>query len=203
MLNDMITMKFINHLLVIVGMFYSLIAYAHDADKAYFKILEEDDNTVVFAEFPWSIRKVLDNVKNKTNNESLQDKLVNYLKDNLILENKKGEVMPFFKIELVKNKNEDHHSMVNYKVYFIGNNLHRVTNTVMCDFFKKQLNFNSLPNETVVHVTSSKEPSFVVKLVNPYYDNVTYYVISFLGLVGTVILLVFYKKDEFRLVKSK
>ena len=52
--------KYINHLLVVVSVFYSFIGYAHDTDKAYFKIQEEGNNTIVFAEFPWSIRRVID-----------------------------------------------------------------------------------------------------------------------------------------------
>jgi len=57
--------KYINHLLVVVSVFYSFIEYAHDTDKAYFKIQEEGNNTIVFAEFPWSIRRVIDDIPTK------------------------------------------------------------------------------------------------------------------------------------------
>ena len=182
--------KFISHLLVIMSVFCFYVGYAHDTDKAYFKIEKDSDNVIVFAEFPWSIRKVLDNFKTDISLEKqdLQLKLTNYLKSNLILEDQYGNILPFVSNELIKKNNDGHHSMVNYKIIFEGNDLYKITNTVMCDYFKSQLNFHSLANQNKDFVTSNSVPTFIIKQENEEVVNVIVYYAIFSLLTLVVIL---------------
>jgi len=88
--------------------------------------------------------------------ENIQDKMFRYLKDNLVLENEDGNVLPFEKVEIIKNKREGgHHSTINYKIYFKGD-----------DFFKDQLNYHSLSPDENDKITSSKNPGFVLNSFN-------------------------------------
>ena len=128
-------LKVNSFILVIICMFYSFLGHAHDPDKAYFKIKETEGNIVVLAEFPWSIRKVIDNVKTTdvATSQDLQVKLHKYIAKHLVLEKKNGDLLPILNIEQLKIKKEEHHSTANYKITFKGNQLHRFTNTLMCD----------------------------------------------------------------------
>lgn len=175
--------KFIAHLLVLMSMLTSILGYAHDADKAYFEIQEETGNVVVFAGFPWSIRRVLDNIKTENNNnQDLQDKLFTYVKENLILEKKNGARLPIIAIQLSKNRNEAHHGSINYKITFEGNQLFRVTNTLMCDYYKDQLNYHTLFDLPDSKITNIENPSFIIQ-ERSFKIELIYYVVALLILL--------------------
>ena len=65
--------------------------------KRILKYEKKMRNTIIFKEFFCSIRRGIDNIPTK-NNESIQDKIFNYLNENLILENEDGYVRPFKKL---------------------------------------------------------------------------------------------------------
>lgn len=178
------TPRFTNHLLIIVCVFYSFLCYAHDVNKAYFKIQSQENNTIVFAELPWSIRKVIDNIPSNKD-VTIQDKMLSYLKNNLILENQDGKILSFEKAEFIKDKKEEgHHSMVNYKIYFEGVDLYKVTNTIMCDYYKNQLNYHLLFDLPDSKITSAIDSSFVLQ-ESSFKLELIYYV------VGIFLLLIF------------
>ena len=182
--------KFSSHLLVIMCMFYSFVGYAHDADKAYFKIQKEAGNIVVFAEFPWSIRKVLDNIKvENVTDQDLKGKLFSYINEHLILEEENGKRLPIVSVELFKKKIEDHHSTANYKIFFKGNQLYKVINTLMCDYYKDQLNYHVLFNQSDFIITSAKNSSFIVQ-ESSLKSGVIYCVV---GLFLMILVVVFYR----------
>lgn len=178
--------KMISYLLVIMSIFNSVLIYAHDADKAYFEIQEETGNVVVFAGFPWSIKKVLDNVKtDNNNNQDLHDKLFAYVKDNLILEKENGVRLSIIDIQIDKNKKEAHHGSINYKITFKGNQLYKVTNTLMCDFFKDQLNYHAIFDSPDTEVTSSENSSFIIQQP-PFKFEFIYYIAGLMLLVFVI-----------------
>ena len=187
--------RLITHLLVVMSIFSSILAHAHDTDKAYFKIQEAAGNIVVFAEFPWSIRKVLDNIKTEDDaKQDLQLKLFEYVKEHLILEKDNGDRLPVINIELFKNTKEGHHSTINYKILFKGNQLYKITNTLMCDYYKDQLNYHVLFDQSDSKITNAENASFVVQ-VSSSEPFVAYYVGLLLLLVLTVVVYIIRKSN--------
>jgi len=185
-------LKINNYLLVLMCMFYSFIGHAHDPNKAYFKIEETGGNIVVLADFPWSIRKVIDNIKtHEGENNGLEVKLFKYIKEHVVLEKKNGDKLPMLNIELLKNrKEEQHHSTANYKIIFKGNQFYKITNTLMCDYYKDQLNYHVLFDQSDFKITSAKNPSFVIE--PPFLKSKLLYIIGAF-LVFIVGVFIFYK----------
>ncbi|WP_025741166.1 hypothetical protein [Aquimarina pacifica] len=176
-------------------MFLFFAGHAHDADKAYFKIHKEADNVVVFAEFPWSIRKVLDNIKTENStDQNLQIRLLNYIKKNIILENNEGDRFPIVNIEFLKNRNEGHHSTVNYKIFFKGDRLFKVTNTIMCDYFKNQQNYHELSNVSHPKITNAENTYFIINQNN---SNIGFKYYLSIILVLFIIISIFLRRKLF------
>lgn len=178
-------------LFLVMSIFCILKCHAHDPDKAYFKILEEEDKVVVFAEFPWSIRKVLSNIKAESKaDQNLNIKLQGYLRENIILENKNGYRFPIVDIQFLKDEKEDHHTSPNYRIIFEGQNLFKVTNTLMCDYFKDQKNYHTLNNSSDSKITNAKNNHFVISES----DNKMHYILLILSLFSLMLFILIISK---------
>lgn len=164
--------------------------YAHDSDKAYFNITREGSQTIVYAEFPWSIRNALIAFDSSFNNaktiEEINAIVFNYTKEKIKLFDTKGKQLPLVKVVFEKN-NEEHNHATHYKFVFKGSEISKVLNTMMFEYIKSQenchwyTNGNGIKKETI---TDNISPYFMVTNKSNYF---MYYLIGGLLLVGLIV----------------
>ena len=144
--------------------------FAHDANKAFFKIQQKDDVVEVQAEFPWSIRNaVLDAFPELENSNSQNDfdtAFFKYINDNFSIS--KGEGL--LSLVSVKEVNSQGHSHQNTVVFLLaGNNFDAITNTVMFNIFSNQKNYHEVDinKQHLEFITTTKKTSFKINLNVP------------------------------------
>lgn len=170
---------------------YISTGYAHDADKAFFDIELEEKTTVVYAEFPWSIRNALisfepNYIKLKTIKE-INAVFFNYTKEKLKLFNDDGEELTL--LDVVLNKDPEHTHSTKYRLIYDGVDVVKVRNIFMVEHNKNQKNYHFFADssgEDKRIVTDKNFPSFDLKLQEPT-TNVLYYVLG--GVSGVLLLL--------------
>lgn len=179
---------------IIAFCFLSNFGFAHDSNKAFFKLINEENIVTVEAEFPWSIRKALiqfnPQLENATTKEEFISTLEEYLKLHLLLKQDNGE---FYELVDLKEENKLKHShQSNYTILFRGENLQSISNNLLFNINDSQKNYHELSSENtdLEFVTSLKEPTFIFPNTQL---SIYWYIIPILPLL--LLLLYFLKKE--------
>ncbi|PCJ96510.1 MAG: hypothetical protein COA50_06945 [Flavobacteriaceae bacterium] len=141
--------------------------FAHEANEAFFKIVQKENTVEIQAEFPWTMRNALLNfnpsLKNFSSKKDFENTFIAYLKANLILTNTQGNKLNFQKFVALENMGHSHQNI--YLIIFKGNELHKITNTIMFNVFDNQVNYNTLTlnSEQTIFKTSKGLAYFVLK----------------------------------------
>lgn len=166
--------------------------FAHDPNEAFFTFNLKDDLITVEAEFPWSMRNALMDYNPKLEKSSTKQDFKNtffeYIKHNLILKDKNGAVLEFQKFEELKNNGHSHQN--NYLLTFKGKNLFEVTNTIMFNLYKNQVNYNTITWSKTKFKTSNKKNSFKLngENISDFFHNWWIFIIPILLVILIYIL---------------
>ena len=176
---------------------FSNSVFSHEPNEAFFKFKLEDGNITVEAELTWAMRNALidynPKLKNASNKQDFEASFFEYIKHNLILKNKNGKKLAFQKFEEVSNNGHSHQN--NYQLTFNGEGLAIVTNTIMFNHYKNQVNYNTIDWTNKKYVTSNKIPSFSLN-EQEFHFSQTWWL--FFVIISLVILLLVLKKTNFR-----
>lgn len=169
--------------------------YAHDADKAFFNILEKGNNTIIEVELPWSIRNVLIaydsnyiRAKSKTETRAI---LFKYAEEKLKLFNVKGERLKLLSVAVDKEEASSH--AIKYVLTYEGLNLSDLENTLMLEYYKSQENYHWFIDYLGVKkevITTNESPSFIIEQKKKDY---TYFLVL---LVLSVLGILFFLKKK-------
>ena len=176
-----------------------LFGYAHDTDKAYFEIVTKGDNTIVYSDFPWTIRNALIAYDTDFNNAKTEEEInaifFNYAKDKLKLYKVNGEELSL--LEVILEKDNTHNHATKYTLIYKGTKVEKVYNVIMLDLMKSQKNYNWYTNykgEKIEFITSKSSPSFNIKTKKNGKMNMYYALI--LGFIILIVLLYFLRKKK-------
>lgn len=151
------------YLFILLNLFVCVnTVYAHEPNEAFFTFSLKDSLITVEAELPWSMRNALidynPKLEKSATKQDFEETFFEYIKNNLILKDKNGVILELQKIEELKTYGHSHQN--NYLFTFIGDNLLEVTNTIMFNLYKKQINYNTLTSNEVMFKTSNNKNSF-------------------------------------------
>lgn len=157
------------YFLCFIGFLSINIVHAHDANKAFFKIVEEEDTKVIVeAEFPWSIRNALIEynpaLKFARDKAEFESTLFDYLESNMVLQGNSGKNFDLISVE--EYPVEGHSHQVVYRAIYNGLNLQSLSNTIMFDLYDNQKNYHVVTiseGTNYEFVTSAKFPSYIIE----------------------------------------
>ncbi|WP_405569097.1 hypothetical protein [Winogradskyella sp. Asnod2-B02-A] len=162
--------------------------YAHDSDIAYFDITTEGTQTIIHAEFSWSIRNALiafdSNYNNAKTIEDINDIFLRYTKEKLKIFDTKDKQLHLLKVVLEKN-NEEHNHATRYTLIFEGSDISKVSNTMMFEQNNSQKNYHWYLNKDGKKeeaITDNTTSSFNITTETSSY--LKYYLI-----IGAILLL--------------
>lgn len=154
-------------LLLVVSIFLSGKNYAHDPHEAFFSISQTKDTVKIKAQFPWTLRNALiqfsPDLSNAKSSQDFERAFVEYVKKNIIITDITGETMPFIHFEAIESSGHSHES--NYLLFFYGQDISKIRNSLMFNHSDRQTNYHSLStqnNKNVAFQTSPKHPIFVM-----------------------------------------
>ncbi|GAB1309079.1 hypothetical protein KH5_17620 [Urechidicola sp. KH5] len=134
-------------LILLVCYLNAVTALAHDTDKAYYKVLENDTETIIHAKFPWTLRKSVlkfkPTLKNTKDTTAFENGFFEYVEYHLIVKNLKGEVLPLKSVKVLPTENRSHQS--DYQFTFDGLGAESIKNSMM---------FNVKSNHKNIHKVS-------------------------------------------------
>lgn len=168
--------------------------HAHDADKAYFEISFQNDNTIIKAELPWTIRNALlaydtNYVKAKTFEET-NAIFFNYVKENIKLFDSDGNYLELIKAEL--NTKKGHNHATNYILTYKGTAVEKIKNTFLFDLNSTQENYHYYYTEkdTIADIiTDTHSPTAIIKS-KPKKNSLIYMIIGgFLIVIGLLAVI--------------
>ena len=171
-----------------------LSMHAHDADKAYFEISFQNNNTIVKAEIPWTIRNALlaydaNYTKAKTFEET-NAIFFNYVKEKIKLFDSDGHHLVLLKTELNTNKGQNH--ATNYILTYKGTAVDKIKNTFLFELNSTQENYHYYYTEkdTITDIiTNSHSPTAIIKLKSKN-NNFIYFIIGgFLIVIGLIVVV--------------
>ncbi|MFK5856550.1 MAG: hypothetical protein QM503_10495 [Bacteroidota bacterium] len=120
--------------------------YAHETNEAFFNIIEKENTIEIQAEFPWTMRNALiafnPSLENSTDKKDFENTFVEYLKANLILKDKNGDILKYQNYQELENNGHSHQN--NYLIIFRGSDLFEITNTIMFNVYENQVNYNTI-----------------------------------------------------------
>ncbi|MCG1036336.1 hypothetical protein [Polaribacter sargassicola] len=184
----MIQKKFLLFLIIL-----PFFAFAHDANKTFFKIVQSDDSIIVNAEFPWTLRNALlkfkPELKNSKNKIDFKNAFFDYVAINFILKDKNGQIIELLKIEEDKSVNTHSHQN-NYIFYFDNGIFYEIQNTLLFNENKNQENFHFivLENQKFTRITDNKNYNFNI------YKSTTNYLYWLIIPFLLLLILFFFKK---------
>ena len=176
---------------VIIAIFFISECFAHDTNKAYFSISENDETTEVIAEFPWTIRKSVlkfaPELENSKSAKEFQNAFKKYLSANLLLKDAQNNLLELVSVEKVELERHSHQN--DYKLIFEGNNVTSITNTILFNINSTQENFHTWKtnNENLKFITNIENNTFS-------YQSTKSYSLSYLWLFAILPILYFIPK---------
>ena len=192
-------MRISNIIITIMCLFLNY-GFAHDANKAFFKIEQKRDVVEVRAEFPWSIRSAVliafPELEYSEKQEDFDTALFSYLNDNLIITNGDEKLSL---LSVVKSISQGHSHQTNYILTFKGNHFNKVTNTIMCNLKKSQSNYHELLFETksIEYITTNTATRFVVNSkLESNVENYKYYYLGFIIILCFTLSSLYFKKQK-------
>lgn len=146
---------------------------AHSPNEAFFEIYEQDGQLVLYAEFPWTIRKVLleryPELEQATTQQELEDGLLTYLRETI-----KVIAINDQPLELVSlaplNQSEAHSHSATYSITFSHNAMiKQLTNNTMFERYQKQVNYHTITfnKKTWKGETTIKSPTLLLEELSP------------------------------------
>ena len=151
------------HFLLILFISISTLGFAHDANKAFFKIQQKENIVEVQAEFPWSIRNAVveayPRLESSKNQEDFDAAFFEYVKSNFKLR-QNNSVLKLISIEYDTQQGHSHQS--NFVFVFEGNQVDSIKNTMMFNTYVNQENYHDilLDTEHIKFITSKDSSSF-------------------------------------------
>jgi len=147
---------------------YSNLLVVHETNEAFFIITEKENTIEIKAELPWTMRNALiaynPSLKNTTSNKDFEDTFIEYIKANLILKNNTGNLLKFKNYTALDNNGHSHQN--SYLIVFSGSDLIEVTNTIMFNINKNQVNYNNLIINSKTYKTSKSSNHFKLNQKN-------------------------------------
>ena len=148
---------------------YSSLVVAHETNEAFFVITQKENTIEIKAGFPWTMRNALiaynPSLENTASKKDFEHTFIEYIKANLILKNKSGELLQFQNYKELENN--DHSNQNSYLIVFNGSNLFEVTNTIMFNVYDNQVNYNKLAISSKTYKTSKATNHFNVNQKMP------------------------------------
>ena len=151
------------HFLLILFISISTLGFAHDANKAFFKIQQKENIVEVQAEFPWSIRNAVveayPRLESSKNQEDFDAAFFEYVKSNFQLR-QNNSVLELISIEYDTQQGHSHQS--NFVFVFEGNQVDSIKNTMMFNTYVNQENYHDILLDTghIKFITSKDSSSF-------------------------------------------
>lgn len=143
---------------------YSSFVVAHETNEAFFIITQKENTIEIKAEFPWTMRNALiaynPSLENTAGKKDFEQTFMEYIKENLILKNKSGELLQFQNYKELDNNG--HSNQNSYLIVFNGSDLFEVTNTIMFNVYDNQVNYNKLAISKKTYKTSKATNHFNV-----------------------------------------
>lgn len=125
---------------------FNICGHAHETNEAFFTIIQKKKTIEITAEFPWTMRNALiqfnPSLEKSTKKKDFEYTFVNYIKANLILKDKRGNLIKYVEYRELENTGHSHQN--NYLLIFKGNGLKEITNTIMFDVYETQVNYNTI-----------------------------------------------------------
>ena len=171
--------------IIIMSMTY-YIGHAHSAKEAYFNIYKSEQSIDVYAEFPWTIRNALLTFKPELDQIKddgiFEDAFFTYVEQNFKVLDENST--PLKLLEIKKNKVNGHAHQTNYIFRFKKGQLKQISNTLMFNINKEQVNHHILYPKTDVseYISSFIKPSFLVQEKSQDYT-------ATIGIVAILIIL--------------
>jgi len=131
---------------ILVGMFFLWQqTAAHNPNEAFFEMVQNTQTFEIEAELPWSLRNALlqfePRLKNAQSKEDFEKVLVQYLKQKLILKDKKGRVLELLLSKELLHQGHTHQST--FLLVYQGK-AQSITNTILFELYPNQKNYHYL-----------------------------------------------------------
>jgi hypothetical protein len=152
----------------------SWTSYAHAPNEAFFEIFESNNELLIKAEFPWTIREALlaarPQLKDAQTTEEMTAGLLSYLQEHLELRNEQNQQIVIKSIKAAPNTNGHSHGSV--YMLLLGKNqwISSIKNTCMFEAYSDQTNFHSIEvtNAPALKFVTNKEKAlYTIKVKFP------------------------------------
>jgi len=153
------------YVIVLICLFISN-GFAHDANKAFFKIQQKDNIVEVQAEFPWSLRNAIleafPELENSKSQEDFNNAFFKYLSTNLEIKNG-DSILELLSINEATHEGHSHQN--NFIIQYKGNAFDFITNTMMFNVYDNQKNYHDIivGTEHLKFIASQDSSSFEVR----------------------------------------
>lgn len=178
--------------------------HAHDADKAYFEISFQNNNTIVKAEIPWTIRNALlaydSNYAKAKTFEDTNAIFFNYVKEKIKLFDNDGNHLVLLTAEL--NTDKGHSHATNYILTYKGSSVKKIKNTFLFELNSTQKNYHyyyTKKDKIVDIITDSHSPTAIIKL-KPKKYSLIYIIIGGFLLVLALIFVISKLRSKYSMV---
>lgn len=137
--------------------------FAHDANKAFYKITQKEEVVEVTAEFPWILRNALlkeyPELENSKNQQDFDTAFFNYIKNNFKISTGESSLKL---LSVVKRESDGHSHQNNYIFTFKGIGFNTIKNTIMFAISSLHKNYHQLQlkGKQQEFVTTSRDPNF-------------------------------------------
>lgn len=147
--------------------------YAHAPNEAFFEFFESNNQLLIKAEFPWTIREALltarPELQTAQTTEEMMTGLLSYLQEHLELRNEQNQPILIQSIKAAPNTNGHGHGSV--YMLMLGKNqwISSIKNTCMFEAYSDQTNFHSIEVEhaPVLKFVTNKENAIYKISKNP------------------------------------
>lgn len=180
------------HFLLLALMFVGLKSRAHDANKAYFNLSIEQNQIMVDAEFPWTIRNALlsydPQLEFQSDQHTFNNRFKDYVTENFKIEDNSGEPLNLLQVEILQKDGHSH--QVNYQFIFEKGLVKKISNSLMFNLQNNQINVHTITinGESIIFETKAETSTFEIE---PSSNNLLL-VYAAVG-ISSVLFLVIYK----------
>lgn len=192
-------MTFMKNIICSIFICFVSKTFSHDTNKAFFVITQKNNEVVIEAEFPWTIRNaifqeypILETVKT----QKVFDKIVfEYIKKHFEVFSSGNKPLRLKKVNYIK-KGLSHSHQNDYVFVFEGSDFMKIKNTLMFTAFEQQKNHHSLKidGKSLEFLTDKHTTSFTKRSI-PIRNNYWVFILS-IGCILTLLILK-YKKPYY------
>lgn len=192
-------------LLILSMSIVSWSSSAHAPNEAFFEFFESNNQLLIKAELPWTIRQILltakPELKAAKTKQQMQAGLLAYLQENLEVRNEKNEAITIKSIKAAPNTNGHGHGVV--YMLMLGKNqyISSIKNTCMFDGYTDQTNFHRIEREdrsVLEFMTNKANTTYKIQLSTTEIQGSSASSLTVASLGGLLFLLVFlFLKHDF------